>query len=295
MQRALPVTHFMQLPTGRKLAYCEYGDRAGKPVFYFHGTPGSRLEPQLGEEAAHGQGCHIIALDRPGVGRSDPAPGRSLLDWPRDVLATAAERGFDRFGLIGVSGGGPYALACAHAIPERLDFTVLIGSWAPVAEEPDLWKAMAPLDRFFGKLSGKASWVFTLPFSTIGLAARWLSPQGFVSAMDSSMSDADRTLMQDDVMARFFAEDIREAFQQGVRGPAEDALLLYREWGFSLADIPVEVLLFHGTEDTFAPYSYAQYLNDALPRSQLHTYPGEGHLTMLRRFEDVFRLALQHA
>ena len=148
MQNFSSGTKFITLSEGRKIAYCEYGDLNGAPVFYFHGTPGSRLEPQLGHQAAKAHRRKIIALDRPGIGRSDPHPGRCLLDWPMDVGAIADQLELGHFGVMGVSGGGPYALACAYAFPERLDFCVLMGSWAPVAAEPTLWTAMAPLDRF---------------------------------------------------------------------------------------------------------------------------------------------------
>jgi pimeloyl-ACP methyl ester carboxylesterase len=147
---------YILLTDSRRLAYCDYGPLTGFPVFYFHGTPGSRLEAQLADQAARQHDIRLLALDRPGIGRSDLQPGRKLLDWPQDMAATADQLGLDRFGVIGFSGGGPYALACAYALPERLNFVALVGSWAPVAAESELWAAMAPLDRFFGRLSRRA-------------------------------------------------------------------------------------------------------------------------------------------
>lgn len=173
-------------------------------------------------------------------------------------------------------------------MPDRIDFAVLMGSWGPVAEAPALWQAMAPLDRFFGKLSRHAPWAFALPFSLLGYAAKLLPPQGFIRAIDSSMSDADRRLMQDEEMARFLAQDVKEAFRQGVRGPAYDALCLYGEWGFRVAEITVAVEVYHGGEDKFAPPSYATYLNDALSDSHLHLYKDQGHLFVMTLFDTVF-------
>jgi pimeloyl-ACP methyl ester carboxylesterase len=89
-------------------------------------------------------------------------------------------------------------------------------------------------------------------------------------------------------MARFFAEDVREAFRQGVRGPADDAVILYGEWGFDVAEVEVAVDLYHGEEDKFAPYTYAWYLDRKLPHSRLRGYPGEGHLFATRLFGEVF-------
>lgn len=283
-----PVTQFATVRGDRQVAYCEYGDPGGTPVFYFHGTPGSRYEPAHGDRAAKDYGFRILALDRPGIGRSEYVRKRSLLDWPIDVLDIARILGIGRFGVIGVSGGGPYALACCAAIPDRLEFSALMGSWAPVFAEPKLWEEMAPLDRFFGKLSLRAPWAFYLSFSFIGYAAKWLSPQNFLKSIESSMSAPDLQLMSDEELARFFAEDIKEAFQQGVRGPADDAILLYGDWGFRVEEIQAPVQLFHGEQDKFAPYRFALYLDEKLPRSILHSYSEQGHLFLVNLFGEVF-------
>lgn len=245
----------------------------------------------MGNRAARDRGFRLIAPDRPGIGGSDFQHGRQLLDWPGNVAEMADQLGLDRFGVMGVSGGGPYALACAYKIPHRLNFTVLMGSWAPVAAEPELWAAMAPLDRFFGRISRYAPWVFRLPFSVIGLAAKRLGPQGYIRALESLLSEDDKSLQADHGLAKFFVKDIREAFRQGAKGPSLDAILLYRDWGFSVSDIEVDVFLYHGTEDNFAPFQYGQYLDMHLPQSWLNAFPGRGHLFVLQLFEDVFKNA----
>ena len=282
------VTQYVHLGNHQKIAYCEYGDPNGKPVFYFHGTPGSRYEPVFGDQAGKEHGYRLIAMDRPGIGQSDYAKGRTLLDWPNNVINAAEQMGIGNFGVIGVSGGGPYALACSYAIPERLDFSVLMGSWGPVTAEPKLWDEMAPLDRFFGKLSKGFPWTFYIPFSLLGYSAKWMSPRGFMKSIESSMSAADRQLMADDVMVEHYAEDVKEAFRQGVRGPADDAIILYGHWGFKVENIQVNVHLFHGEEDKFAPYNYALYFDQKIPHTKLHSYPGKGHLFLIKFFDEIF-------
>jgi pimeloyl-ACP methyl ester carboxylesterase len=288
MQEDKPETQLVQIDDNRTIAYCEYGDPRGKPVFYFHGTPGSRYEAEFSDQPGKDYGYRIIALDRPGIGRSDYVKKKKLLDWPQDVKKVSNRLGIERFGVIGLSGGGPYALTCGYSLSERLEFTVLMGSWGPVAEEPTLWKEMAPLDRFFGKLSKSAPWAFYVPFSFFGYTARTMSPKGFVKSLGSSMSEADNELMSNEKIARFFAEDVEEAFRQGVRGPADDAIILYGKWGFGVEEVEVEVNLYHGEEDKFAPYSCAIYLDENLPCSKLHGYPGEGHLFAMKLFDKVF-------
>ncbi|MFH5800912.1 alpha/beta fold hydrolase [Haladaptatus sp. CMAA 1911] len=81
-------------------------------------------------------GLRILAPDRPGVGESDPILGRGLLDWPTDVVQLADELDVDEFAVIGVSGGGPYALACAYTIPERLTAVTIVSGVAPL-DTPD--------------------------------------------------------------------------------------------------------------------------------------------------------------
>lgn len=127
-----PTVRTITVKDGRELAYAEYGEPNGHPVFFFHGTQSSRLERHRDESIARGRGARIIATDRRGQGLSDFQPGRTLLDWPDDVTRLADSLGLDRFAVMGMSAGGPYALACAHAIPERLSSIKVIAGAAPL-------------------------------------------------------------------------------------------------------------------------------------------------------------------
>lgn len=284
-----PETKFIQFHDGRKIAYCEYGDPVGQPLFYFHGTPGSRHEPLLAHLAAQEHGYRLIAPDRPGIGCSDYQEGRTLLGWADDVSQIADQLRLNTFGVIGASGGGPHVLTCAYSIPDRLAFSIVIGSWAPVATT-DLALDMAPLDKFFLRLASRSPFLFSLPFSWFVISSRYLSPQMFIKSMDSSLCEADRKLLQNPEMAAFFQEDVKEAFAQGVRGPADEAILLYKDWGFELGEIDVPVYIIHGEDDKFAPHSFAVYLDKTLSNSTLKTYSGQGHLFLITTFNEVFDL-----
>jgi pimeloyl-ACP methyl ester carboxylesterase len=197
-----PETKFIGLPDQRKIAYCEYGKPNGKPIFYFHGSPGSRYEPLLGDQAATRHGIRLLAPDRPGIGRSDFLPGRSLLDWPIDVASIADQLDISTFGVIGASGGGPHALSCAHSLPHRLSFTLLLGSWAPVAST-GLAQQMAPLDQFFSRLAHRPTFFFSLPFYWFVLSSRYLPKNLFVRSLDSSLCEADKKILEDQHTAAF--------------------------------------------------------------------------------------------
>ena len=122
----------LRLDDGRTLSYAVYGDPDGRPVFAFHGWPGSRLDAEFLAQTAVEMGIRVIAPDRPGYGGSTFQPARSLSDWPADVVALADSLALDRFGVIGICGGGPYAFACAKALPNRLTAAGIVCGLGPL-------------------------------------------------------------------------------------------------------------------------------------------------------------------
>ncbi len=277
---------FIQLKDGRKLAYNEYGDPQGKPAFFFHGTPGSRLEAEFTKDAALEFCFRIIAPDRPGMGKSHNKPGRTLLEWPTDVLEIANHLKLDKFGVIGASGGGPSALVCAHEIPDRLEFVVCMAGWAPNSFKHGT-QDMNILDRYFVNLATTRPRLLTVPFSLMGYVAKRF-PKKFIEFISSSLSEADKIMLTDPDVERILSRDVQEAFRQGSHGVSEDALLCYTNWGFEVSDIEIQVLLLQGTADTLVPYSFAQYLHKKIPNNTFLSYPDEGHYFMLTRFGEVF-------
>ena len=121
-----------RIERNRQLGYAEFGPATGRPVIWFHGTPGARL--QISPEArsvAHARGIRIISVERPGVGDSTPHVYDSIREWAHDIRLLADALALDRFGLAALSGGGPYALACAHEMPERVIAAAVLGGVAP--------------------------------------------------------------------------------------------------------------------------------------------------------------------
>jgi pimeloyl-ACP methyl ester carboxylesterase len=112
--------------------------------------------------------------------------------------------------------------------------------------------------------------------------------------MDSSLCEADRKLLQNPEMAAFFQDDVIEAFAQGVRGPADEAILLYKDWGFELGEINVPVHIIHGEDKKFAPLTFGMYLDKTLPNSTLKTYSEQGHLFLITTFDEIFDWIAHH-
>lgn len=280
-------TKYIELSDGRTLAYDEYGDSDGHPILYFHGSPGSRLEGIHFHDAAFQHNFRIIAPDRPGMGKSDYQKGRTWLDWPKDVLELANNLKIKKFGAIGASGGSPPVLVCAYLIPEQLDFVADMGGWAPNITGK-LYKDLAPMDRIFSK-TVRLPIIFRFFFGIMGIFVKRQSGVKLMRYFESSMCDADKRMMEDEEIATFFANDIKESFLQGSRGPSFDALLQFREWGFDLTKISIPVHLYYGTEDKFVPYSFGELLHEKIPQSTLKTYPSEGHFSIIHMVDDVFK------
>ncbi|GAB4585088.1 alpha/beta hydrolase [Nocardia sp. IFM 10818] len=256
----------------------ECGDREGYPVLAFHGAPGSHVEAAaFAETAAVGAGLRLIAIDRPGIGLSGLSRRRQVVDWADTVAEVADGFGLDRFAVLGASGGGPYAMACAHRIPDRVSSAVLVSSPAPFDDRT----SDANHDGI--KRAGGLMILRRCPFLARPVSARMAAvtrnPRGLM-ALIARMSPTDRArIADDDELLGRIADNIHMAFAQGSRGVAADLQALFaRPWGFDPADITVPVHIWHGEDDANVPVADARRLADALPNHRLEIIPGTGHL-----------------
>jgi pimeloyl-ACP methyl ester carboxylesterase len=271
--------HRIQLPDGRILAAAEVGDPGGTPVFYSHGFPGSRLGVHLGAVEAKAQGIRLIAFDRPGWGDSDSRRGRRLTDWPGDIAAAADQLGCARFNLIGVSGGAPFALACAVAFPDRIGHTAIVCGLGPVnamsRNDGMMWHNRAGLT-----LASRARWLVRPVMTLTGpLLKRFCK-----IAIDSLMrhaGPADRKILSDPAIREVLTREFQEAFRRGGAGAAEDGLIYGADWGIDLAAIKTPVHLWHGESDRVVPSSMGRWIAERIPGAQATYRTGEGHFSMV--------------
>jgi pimeloyl-ACP methyl ester carboxylesterase len=277
------------LADGRRLGFAEFGDRQGKPVFYFHGFPGSRLEAKLAERIA--LDCHVrfIGIDRPGYGLSDFKPDRRFTDWPDDVTELADTLGIDRFSILGVSGGGPYAAACAFKIPDRLDAVGIICGMGP-ADVPGLMLNMPWTYRQGLRLAGRFPEIATTLYAFPAFLFRNY-PERMLSILSGKAARPDKTALKNNDLTAVLSASFREAFRQSLRWPAEDVVLYSRPWRFRLKDMRIRVHLWHGEKDWIVPPRMARFMARNIPDCRATFYPDEGHFSIiLNRIEEIWQI-----
>jgi pimeloyl-ACP methyl ester carboxylesterase len=242
----MPYDVRIRLSDGRLLGYLDEGDREGTPLFYFHGSPGSRLAAvDLAGPVAERSG-RLIAPDRPGMGLSDPAVGRSVASWADDVAGLADDLEIGRFRVLAESGGGPFALATAWALPHRVERVALLSSPGSL----DIPGAMDGMTR-----TNRVMWMLVRWQPRL---LRWLlerqhssatrDPDPFAEQMAATGSGPDRQAVDEldpARLTRYIATPFIEASRQGAEGGVEDMRLLRAPWGFDVQDIRVPVHLWH--------------------------------------------------
>jgi pimeloyl-ACP methyl ester carboxylesterase len=277
-------TTVLRLPDGRDLAFAEYGDPDGVPVMAFHGTPGSLLQLAPAHTAARDAAVRLIALDRPGYGHSTFAPGRLLGGWASDVAAVADHLGIDRFAVLGVSGGGPHALACGAGLPSRLTVVGLVSSPCPPALTPA--ERHGPLrwlgrDIALGALVRLAVRVLVavvrrFPLAALRVARRW-------------MPDADRRVVDDVAFAAYFLDASERMSATTARAAAQDVTLFARDWCIDLGGVEVPVRIWHGADDRLVEPWNADVLAKSIPGASAEIVPDQGHLLFAERADAILR------
>lgn len=270
----------VKLKDGRKLGYAEFGDLNGKPIFYFHGYVGSRLEAKLLATKAKEHGVRIISVDRPGVGLSDFQSNRTILDWPSDILELADRLNIKKFIVAGISGGAPYAAVCAYKIPERLICCGIIAGAGPTDMST---KGMKSSNRMLFFFARRIPFLFKMIMKNQMKAFN--NPEKMQKEMEKSIKslpEPDQKLMKNPDFLSIMIEEANEAFVQGLDGPIHEGKLFVRPWGFNLKDISpkLPVHLWHGELDINVPISIGQKVSKLIPNCTAKFYPNEAHFSV---------------
>lgn len=274
------------LRDGRRLSYAAAGAPDGFPVLYFHGAIGSPLRRSAQLEAAIERfGVRYVMVDRPGYRGSDALPDRAVAHFAPDVEDLADALGFERFSVVGVSAGGPYALACAWALPARTLAAAVVSSIPPGLAAgtargmrlrfrlPLMAMAMAP------HLSAR------LADGAIDLVRR---RPGLVRRLMCAGADpVDRGVLAEREAADTAARSFLTATARGTQPMIADYLACCGEWGFDPAAATGRVQLWHGVEDRLVPVAYARRLAAALPNCAPAFVAGDAHFFFRRRLDEI--------
>jgi pimeloyl-ACP methyl ester carboxylesterase len=279
----------IHLQDRHRLGYAEYGDPQGKPVFYFHGTPGSRLHRHPDPTIIDSLGVRLITIDRPGYGLSDPQPRRTLLDWPNDVAALEDALGLDRFAVVGASGGGPYVAACACKIPERLTKAAMVSSGGPI-DVPGAEEGLASGRRSGFWVVKYAPWLLRPLIWLLWNSGR--DTERFATQYESGFPESDMALYNEPEMRAIRIASYAESARQGVGGFAQDLQIFARPWGFSLQNIDMEIYLWHGEEDGSTPVAMGYYLADTIPNCRAVFLPEEGHFVLFKYWREILSVLI---
>jgi pimeloyl-ACP methyl ester carboxylesterase len=267
------------LKDGGSIAYGEYGDAHGLPVFFYHGWPSSHTMAELTDAAASDLGVRIISPDRPGISRSSLQPNRRLLDWPTVLRQLADHLELERFHILAISGGAPYAYVSAWAMPERVRAIAVVSGSPPILELSDhsgllkLYRWMLALHRTRPKLLRKLFYV-AKPIALMRFPIR------FRPMLLKLLQPSDAAALRDNAAFEACFESARRAWRGSVEGVADDAQIHAEPWGFRLEDIGVPVRLWHGKQDRAFSFRVAEEVAGRLPNGTARYIEGAGHYSL---------------
>ncbi|MGA7329133.1 MAG: alpha/beta hydrolase [Rhodomicrobium sp.] len=282
---------FAILPGGRKLSFSEFGDPDGLPVFGFHGTPGSRLMFRLVHKPAQRTGLRFIAPDRPGFGNSTYQLGRTLAAWAKDTEWLANHLGLRRFAVAGISGGGPYAVACAALLPNRVSACALMGPLGPL-RQPEGPKAIGAMHYAMFRIMPE--------HRLLANGAFYLSRYLFLNAPDTvygmivrRASAADRHILSRPDVRENLIDGVGEGLRPGIRGSVQEMRIFSKPWNLPFDAIKAPVLMWQGMQDRNVPLSAALRLARLIPTCELSRIDNAGHYWIFEHIDDVLKAIKQ--
>jgi pimeloyl-ACP methyl ester carboxylesterase len=272
----------------RQIGFAEFGDPQGRAVFWLHGTPGARRQiPMEARVYAEKRQIRLIGIDRPGIGSSTPHQYDTVFAFADDLRTIADTLGIDKMEVVGLSGGGPYTLACAAAMPERVVAAGVIGGVAPTTGSDAIGGGL------MGSVGLRVAPLLQVAGGPIGVVAtaliRLIRPVGspVIDLYGRVSPEADRQLLARPEIKAMFLDDLLNGSRKQMAAPFADVVVFARDWGFRLDEVKVPVRWWHGDHDHIVPFEHGQHVVAKLPDVELYHLPGESHLAGLGRAEEI--------
>lgn len=266
------------LANGRRLGVAEGGPPDGYPLFYFHGFPGCRKEAGLVLEGQLPGHVRILAVDRPGMGLSDFQPDRRMLDWPRDIAELADQLGIGQYAVLGLSGGGPYAAACAWAMPDRIAAAAIVEGPTELhdrAHGSQLSRANRIMLNFLRHAPGLAK----PSYATFGFFLKhW--PYRVLDSNLHLLPRRDQEVLSRPAVRKALASSFQDSVAQGYDGGSQELRILSDPWGFDLQEIRAPVRLWHGELDPIVPVAMGRHLARMIPGCTAEILADESHYSL---------------
>ena len=273
----------------RQLGFAEFGAPQGRAMFWLHGTPGARRQiPVEARLYAAEANIRLIGVDRPGIGSSTPYQYETVSQFAEDLRTVADTLGIDKMAVIGLSGGGPYTLACASAMPDRVVTAGILGGVAPAVGPEAIDSPLMTLARIAEPVLERAGRpISMLATGLIRMIRPVASPALELYALISP--EGDRRLLGRPEFKAMFLDDLLNGSRKQLAAPIADAVLFARYWGFRLDEITVPVHWWHGDADHIVPYAHGEHAVARLADAEMYTLPGESHLAGLGCAEEILR------
>ena len=277
----------------RRIGFAEFGSAQGRAVFWLHGTPGARRQiPVEARRYAEREHVRLIGLDRPGIGSSSPHRYENVLAFADDLQIVADTLGVNRMAVVGLSGGGPYTLAAAHAMPERVMAAAVLGGVAPVVGPDAISSGLMRLGTMVAPLLAVAGVPIGMGVTSIIRVVRpFASP--IIDLYGRLSPEADRQLLARPEFKAMFLDDLLNGSRKQMAAPFADVVVFTRDWGFRLEDVKVPVRWWHGDTDHIVPMEHGLHVVGRLPDAHFHHLPGESHLGGLGVSEDILSTVLR--
>jgi pimeloyl-ACP methyl ester carboxylesterase len=267
---------------GCSAAVWRFGSSTGWPLLWHHGGLVCGLDAALLEDAARRLGAAIYSVDRPGIGYTDWWDVPTMAEWPIAVERVADFFALGDFAVAGWSGGGPYALACAAAMPDRVRVVASVAGMPPLRDRRDVMELGLWADRAL--ILAARRWPH-LTSALFGLMRHAPAPYLRSEIRKLCEGPKDQALLEQSLP--LLVKAVRLATTHGGRGMVDEYRRYFRDWGFSLSSVHQPVTVWQGDHDAGLPMALARSLAADLPNGELRMVPAAGHALPLVIADDI--------